>query len=156
MQAECQFASLCRTHGCTRTILAGIPVHFYSAPQCSHCKRCTSYGNSVRPSVCLSVCHTPVLCQNAPAPGIRRRSLDHGYDRDGGVAAAASHRPHQVNDQQMSRPLPQPLQAEISRKTVKTVPLKLSEYLDKNVFYNYEEQLIRFSLNCCTRACNSV
>ena len=30
--------------------------HFYSAPQCSHCKRCTSYGNfvvhrSVRPSV---------------------------------------------------------------------------------------------------------
>jgi len=33
---------------------------FYSAPQCSHCKRCTSYGNSVR----LSVCHTPVLCQN--------------------------------------------------------------------------------------------
>jgi len=29
---------------------------FYSAPQCSHCKRCTSYGNSVRLSVCLSVC----------------------------------------------------------------------------------------------------
>jgi len=29
---------------------------FYSAPQCSHCKRCTSYGNCVRPSVCLSVC----------------------------------------------------------------------------------------------------
>jgi len=33
---------------------------FYSAPQCSHCKRCTSYGNSdrisVRPSVRLSVC----------------------------------------------------------------------------------------------------
>jgi len=25
-----------------------------------HCKRCISYGNSVRPSVC----HTPVLCQN--------------------------------------------------------------------------------------------
>ena len=24
--------------------------------QCSHCKRCISYGNSVRPSVCLSVC----------------------------------------------------------------------------------------------------
>jgi len=38
---------------------------FHSAPQCSHCKRCTSYGNSVRlfvlPSVCLSVCHTS-LC----------------------------------------------------------------------------------------------
>ena len=33
---------------------------FYSAPQCSHCKRCTSYSNSVR----LSVSHTPVLCQN--------------------------------------------------------------------------------------------
>ena len=30
---------------------------FYSAPQCSHCKRCTSYSNSVRPSVCLSVTH---------------------------------------------------------------------------------------------------
>ena len=33
--------------------------HFYSAPQCSHCKRGTSYGNSVclsvRPSVRLSV-----------------------------------------------------------------------------------------------------
>jgi len=28
---------------------------FCSAPQCSHCKRCTSYGNSVRLSVCLSV-----------------------------------------------------------------------------------------------------
>ena len=28
---------------------------FYSAPQCSHCKRCTSYGNSVCPSVCLSI-----------------------------------------------------------------------------------------------------
>jgi len=50
----------------------------------------------------------------------------------------------------MSRPLPQPLQAEISRKAVKTVPLKLSEYLDKNAFYNDEEQRIEFSLNCCT------
>ena len=28
---------------------------FYSAPQCSHCKRWTSYGNSVCLSVCLSV-----------------------------------------------------------------------------------------------------
>jgi len=27
---------------------------FYSAPQCSHCKRCISYGNSICPSVCLS------------------------------------------------------------------------------------------------------
>ena len=34
-------------------------VFFYSVPQCSHCKHCTSYSNSV----CLSVCHTPVLCQ---------------------------------------------------------------------------------------------
>jgi len=34
--------------------------YFYSAPQCSHCKRCTSYGSSVR----LSVCHTLVLCLN--------------------------------------------------------------------------------------------
>jgi len=36
---------------------------FYSAPQCSQ-----YYGNSVRlsvrPSVRLPVCHTPVLCQN--------------------------------------------------------------------------------------------
>jgi len=45
------------------------PSSFYSAPQCSHCKRCTSYGNSVcwpdcKPEgplflaefVCLSVC----------------------------------------------------------------------------------------------------
>ena len=27
---------------------------FYSAPPCRHCKRCTSYGNSVRLSVCAS------------------------------------------------------------------------------------------------------
>ena len=39
-------------------------VRFYSAPQCSHCKRCTSYGNSVCLSVRPSVCHKPVLCQN--------------------------------------------------------------------------------------------
>ena len=32
------------------------PPRFYSAPQCSHCKRCTSYSNSVCLSVCLSVC----------------------------------------------------------------------------------------------------
>jgi len=54
----------------------------------------------------------------------------------------------------MSRPVPQPLQAEISRRTVKTMHLKLSEYLDKNAFYHYEGQLIGFSLNCCTRKCN--
>ena len=29
-----------------------------------HCKRCTSYGNSIRLSVHPTVCHTPVLCQN--------------------------------------------------------------------------------------------
>jgi len=36
---------------------------FYSEPQCSHCKRCTSYSNSVRLSVCLSVCpsHTGIV-----------------------------------------------------------------------------------------------
>ena len=28
---------------------------FYSAPQCFHCKRCTSYGNSVRLSIRPSV-----------------------------------------------------------------------------------------------------
>jgi len=37
---------------------------YYSAPQCLHCKRCTSYSNSICLFVCLSVCHTPVLCQN--------------------------------------------------------------------------------------------
>jgi len=41
---------------------------FLQRAQCSHCKRCISYGNSVRPSVRpsvrLSVRHTPVLCQN--------------------------------------------------------------------------------------------
>jgi len=47
---------------------------------------------------------------------------------------------HQVNDQQMSRSIPQPLQPDISRKTVKTVPLKLSKCLDKNALYNDEEQ----------------
>jgi len=29
--------------------------YFLQRAQCSHCKRCISYGNSVRPSVCLSV-----------------------------------------------------------------------------------------------------
>jgi len=45
-----------------------VALHFYSTRQCSHCKHCTSYSNSVRLSVCLficlSVCHTPVFCQN--------------------------------------------------------------------------------------------
>ena len=37
--------------------LSIVIVAFYSAPQCSHCKRCISYGNSVCPSVRLqSVC----------------------------------------------------------------------------------------------------
>jgi len=45
------------------------------------------------------------------------------------VAAAASYRrPPQINVQQMSRSIPQPLQLDISRKTAKTVPLKLSKY----------------------------
>jgi len=33
-----------------------IGPRFYSVPQCSHCKRCTSYDNSVCLSVRLSVC----------------------------------------------------------------------------------------------------
>jgi len=41
---------------------------FLQRAQCSHCKRCISYSNSVRlsvrPSVRPSVRHTPVLCQN--------------------------------------------------------------------------------------------
>jgi len=40
--------------------LARIRSPFYSAPQCSHCKRCTSYDNSVclsvRPSVTRRYC----------------------------------------------------------------------------------------------------
>jgi len=36
------------------SLIAGLfRCNFYSTPQCSHCKRCTSYINSVRPSVCL-------------------------------------------------------------------------------------------------------
>jgi len=31
-------------------------ISFYSAPQCSYCKCCTSYGNSVRPSVTRRYC----------------------------------------------------------------------------------------------------
>ena len=59
-------------HGCVEVIV------FLQRLQCehcgSHCKRCTSYSNSVRLctsynnsvrlSVCPSACHTPVLCQN--------------------------------------------------------------------------------------------
>jgi len=41
---------------------------FLQRAQCSHCKRCISYGNSlclsVRPSIHPSVRHMPVLCQN--------------------------------------------------------------------------------------------
>jgi len=36
-------------------IQCNVFVGFYSAPQCSHCKRCPSYSNSVCLSVCLSV-----------------------------------------------------------------------------------------------------
>jgi len=39
-------------------------ITFLQRAQCSHCKRCISYGNSVCPSIRLSVRHTPVLCQN--------------------------------------------------------------------------------------------
>jgi len=53
------------------------------------------------------------------------------------VAAAESYRrQHQVSDQQMSHSLSQPLQLDIWRKTAKTVPLKHSNYLDKNAFYS--------------------
>ena len=35
--------------------LKSLDLDFYSAPQCSHCKRCTSYSiSAVCPSVCLS------------------------------------------------------------------------------------------------------
>jgi len=48
--------------------------HFYSAPHCSHCKRCTSYGNSVCLSVCPSVCpsHAGIVSKR---PYIARCSL---------------------------------------------------------------------------------
>ena len=39
---------------------------FYSAPQCSHCKRCTSYGNSVCLSVRLS--HAAIVSKRRHVP----------------------------------------------------------------------------------------
>ena len=39
---------------CANSVASGISYRFYSAPQCWHCKRCISYGNTVRPSVCPS------------------------------------------------------------------------------------------------------
>ena len=54
-----------------------ICINFYCAPQCSHCKRCTSYGNSaVCLSVRLSVRHTLVLCQNVKRKFINGRSCE--------------------------------------------------------------------------------
>jgi len=44
--------------------------NFYSAPQCSHCKRCTSYSNSVRLSVCPSV--RPSVCPSVRLSVTRR------------------------------------------------------------------------------------
>ena len=46
---------------------------FYSAPQCSHCKRCISYGNSVCPSVRLSVC--PSVCPTYAGIVSKRRHV---------------------------------------------------------------------------------
>ena len=44
----------CAFHPCS--VLSRFPLsRFYSVPQSSHCKRCTSYSNSVRLSVRLSV-----------------------------------------------------------------------------------------------------
>jgi len=57
-------ARTCSRSSIAMPSLVGLDFHpfsFYSAP---HCKRCTSYGNSVRLFVCPSVRHTPVLCQN--------------------------------------------------------------------------------------------
>ena len=45
-----------RTDRCAVKIKKDVELEFfYSAPQCSHCKRCTSYGISVRLSVRPSV-----------------------------------------------------------------------------------------------------
>ena len=63
--AHAQTAALSLAQG--HTLFCQI-TPFLQRAQCSHCKRCISHGNSVRPSVrpsvCPSVCHTPVLCQN--------------------------------------------------------------------------------------------
>jgi len=45
-------------------------LSYYSAPQCSHCKRYTSYGNSVCLSVCLAVCLSVCLYVR---PSVTRR-----------------------------------------------------------------------------------
>ena len=43
--------------GCFAVSCAGtLYIHFYSAPQCSHCKRCISYSKSVRLSVTRQYC----------------------------------------------------------------------------------------------------
>jgi len=39
-----------------RWLVGGHCFMFLQRAQCSHCKRCTRYSNSVCPSVCLSVC----------------------------------------------------------------------------------------------------
>ena len=38
------------------TLIFNISLSFLHRAQCSHCKRCISYGNAVRRSVCPSVC----------------------------------------------------------------------------------------------------
>ena len=47
---------------CIRSETKPVVQPFYSAPQCSHCKRCTSYGNSVRPSVTRRYCVKTTAC----------------------------------------------------------------------------------------------
>jgi len=57
-----KYPIMCRV-GCktlTQLISVFLPVQFLQRAQCSDCKCCISYGNSV----CPSVRHTPVLCQN--------------------------------------------------------------------------------------------
>jgi len=44
--------------GLVKMASAVVAKDFLQRAQCSHCKRCISYGNSVRLSVCLSVCPT--------------------------------------------------------------------------------------------------
>jgi len=54
----------CVSSGCIPQHCINHVYSFLQRAQCSHCKRCISYGNSIRLSVRLSVRHTPVLCQN--------------------------------------------------------------------------------------------
>jgi len=81
--------------GCTplenpcRLLINSNWIYFYSAPQCSHCKRCTSYGNSVRPSVRPS--HAPCYVQSFwHNTGVRQTDRRTDRQADGIVIASTA------------------------------------------------------------------